>query len=208
MTRRRYPVDAPASWVAVCKQIARRNAIARRPKPKRYPIRPLLDVLNVSLSQIHRASGFNGEQYRTVRDKGLTEGQADRICVAFGLHPMFVWRDWLDDLELVCADDSCGRRFVPARGNQKYCCPEHGHRVAQRNYERRRYQTDPVYREKTLARMRVYDAGSRRAKKVKRSVYYRENRERELAQKAAYREANREVLRDRQREYRARKAAA
>lgn len=56
---------------------------------------------------------------------GLTDRQADRWAVAFGLDPYVVWPAMLDravDSVLVaCARAGCGARFVPVRSDQVAC---------------------------------------------------------------------------------------
>lgn len=218
--KRKYPVDAPASWVAMCKVIARRNGYFRRSKVKRYPLQPLLDALAMSSAQLNTQVRMNRDSYRVVRDRGLTESMADRLCIRFGLHPLLVWPDWLDAASVLCADEECSERFVASRRGQRFCwtpdCKRRRQARMERERRRLRYATDPEYAEKRRAERRAYYAANRRAEKVKRRRRWVTGDERlrvrdpekRRAESRRYREANRERLAQYQRDRRAKKAAA
>lgn len=182
---------------------------------KRYPLQNLIDAAGItganelSTAELGRRLGMPYNTLQRARRRGLVESAADRWACRLGFVPWLVWPEWIDDViadcEVVCADEFCGGRFVPKRGNQKYCDPRCAHRVAKRNYARRKYQTDPEVRARKLAAVAAYRESSKRARLVYQRAYYRENAPVLLAKKAAYREANRELLRERQRAYRQRK---
>lgn len=172
---------------------------------KRYPLAALVEASGMSENALGEAVGLTGSNLGNARRFGLIEEAADRCACRLGLVPWLVWSDWLDDAGKLCAE--CGERFYPKRSDAKFCTPRCGNRQRQRAYWVQRYASDPEFAEKERARRRRYYiechayelASSRRrqalrpskpnseAKKAWNRAYYRRNRVRILAQKAASR---------------------
>lgn len=123
----------------------------------RYPLQPLIDrgakpgPLQVS-----------GKQWRTYLNEGLTEEQADRLAVRMQFLPSEIWPEWADNLSssaVLC--DECGEPYAPRQANQRFCSAICGRRARDRVQKRRRYQTDPEWRERRLAATREWREQSR-----------------------------------------------
>lgn len=160
---------------------------------KRYPLDALVDALGLSEAGVARLVGLSGSTLKRARENGFVEEAADRYAVRAGLLPWLVWSDWLDDLEVECAERSCTNRFVPSRGSHRFCSKRCKQRVAKRNYVRRRYQSDAEFRDREKRRTQAYREEARPAIRAK-------NRR--------YREANRQTIRERQKARRAQARAA
>lgn len=66
-----------------------RSGPLKRAEPKPFPLTPLAAVLGMTESAVCLVTGLNLARARD----GLTEAQADRLAVQFGLHPIQVWPD-------------------------------------------------------------------------------------------------------------------
>lgn len=167
---------------------------------RRYPLAPLMDAARVdTMKELRAIFPMNGTEYRRVLDDGLSESQADRWSVRLGLVAWEVWPDWLDDVSVPCGNERCDRRFVPKRRNHLYCSERCSRRVQDRRYQRRKYAADAEYRERKVERNKAYRAEVAAYRLEWQRRYYRENRDELLAKKAAYRDANREAINERQR---------
>jgi hypothetical protein len=175
---------------------------------RRYPIEPLLKATGLSMTAVLGGKGarrVNGEQWRAIRDHGLTLRMADELACTHDLLPREVWPSWDDDqladVSKPCAH--CGELFVPTRKGHKFCTQRCGWNHRDQPRRRQRYATDPEYRERRLAkRRRQYAESSGRAERAKARARYKAKREQVLARQAAYRAANRERIRAQQAEYR------
>ncbi|HEU5085704.1 MAG TPA: hypothetical protein VFU14_20350 [Acidimicrobiales bacterium] len=143
----------------------------------RYPLAALIEATGRSEAELARMVGLSGSSLVAARERGLIESAAERYAVRAGLHPFNVWPEMADAAvaDAAVACRGCGEPFVPVRRSHVFCDPACGRR---------------------------FHAEVRRARS--RDHYWR-NRERILAQQAAYREECREQLRDARRAYLARK---
>lgn len=153
----------------------------------RYPLAALVEASGLSEAALARKVGLSGSTLKQARTVGLLEASADRYAVRAGLVPWVVWSDWLDDVAEPCVE--CGERFMPARKGHVYCSRKCSTRAGQR----RRYRADPVRAAKAREHARRY---------------YEECAEYKKAQMRQRWWADPEASRERQRAYRARKAAA
>lgn len=150
------------------------------PLTTRYPFSELAAAMRLSEHQSALALGLSGSTEQDYRRRGLTERVADRLSVKAGLHPSFVWADWLAGLEVVCASGDCTRRFVPrplAGRPHVYCSPR-----CRRREHKRRHRMRPDVREVEAARQRAYYASlspaADAARLVKRRTAYAEKNRR------------------------------
>jgi len=60
----------------------------------RFPLAPLLAMLELSQSQLSNMYGVGGQSLKRWRECGLTVEAADRLAVRAGLHPAEVWPEW------------------------------------------------------------------------------------------------------------------
>lgn len=166
---------------------------------KRYPLAPLVESTGLSEAAFARSVGLSGSTLKWARQKGLTEEAADRYSCRAGLVPWLIWSDWLDDLELECADEKCRARFVPKRKGMRYCTLQCGKRASDRAAKRRRYREDPEFAAAEREKARRYREGSLRAVRLKDALRRERTREEKRAYMKAYYAANREVLLEKQR---------
>lgn len=177
-------------------------------REKRYRLSLLVKASGLSEAALAREVGLSGTSLKWAREIGLVEAAADRYAVRAGLVPWLVWPDWLDDLELVCADLKCSRMFVPSRKGQRYCTVKCGRRAWDREDKRRRYAEDPEFAAAGREKARQYRERSLRAIRVKDALRRERTREERKAYMKAYYRANREVLLEKQRQRDRAKAAA
>lgn len=79
--------------------IARRNGGATQGNDGLY-----LFSLQVGVSDRHMLRMLNGQA------DSINVYDADRICIAMGIHPALVWDEWVDlSLETTCATPRCNR---------------------------------------------------------------------------------------------------
>lgn len=175
---------------------------------RRYSLQPLVDASGLSEHALGLAVGLSGSSLVTARRLGFSEAAADKYACRLGLVPWLVWSDWLEDLEVECAERSCSVRFVPSRKGHRFHTRKCYYREKNREAQRRRYQNDPVYREQKKAATRAYAESARRALRVKQAAWRAANRERINAAQRAYYQENRERILAQQAERdRARRAA-
>ena len=121
----------------------------------RYPLQPLLDA-----GASARVLGVSGQAWSTFRDTGMDEYQAEKYAAKMNLFAYDLWPEMLDhriaDASRAC--DECGESFVPSKKVQRFCCYRCKDRQLKREGARRRYNNDPAYREKQLARVARYYA--------------------------------------------------
>lgn len=164
------------------------SAPARRPSlGPRYPLQALVEASGLSEAALAREIGLSGSTLVQARKVGFVESAADRYACRVGLVPWLVWSDWLDDVGVPCPE--CGERFVPSRKGHVYC----DRKCAARAGQRRRYQTSPERAAKAREQARRY---------------YEECADYKKAQMRRRWWADVEASRQKQRDYRARKAAA
>lgn len=105
---------------------------------KRYPLQPLLDLMEESANQACLKLGLSGSTQQQYRRDGVTERVADRLAVRAGFFAYEVWPEMADDLiasvERECARDGCSIRFVPVRKDQLACCKRHRDWVRRRRF--------------------------------------------------------------------------
>lgn len=82
---------------------------------RRLPLQPLIDELHLQTGWsngqtpgwaviLARLAGVTSRTVqRWVQDGGVPELHADRIAIAAGLHPAFIWPDWYRDDEQAAA---------------------------------------------------------------------------------------------------------
>lgn len=167
---------------------------------KRYPVAPLAEAMGVSFNQAMMRLGVSGSTMQDYRARGVTEQVAERLATRAGLPAAYVWPELVDDR---IADESvpceeCGGLFVPSRRGHRFCTPKCGQRKASREWARRKYQTDPVFREAAKARAAKYRAAYGRADRLRSKRWRDANLERS-------REREREAAR---RRYHAKKEAS
>lgn len=171
----------------------------------RYPLQALLDATGFSMAELRRRCPMNGSVYRNAVTRGLLPDQADRWAVACGLHPFEVWPEMADHALSVCPE--CQGRFAPTRTNHVWCTSACYHRQYGREFQRRKYATDPEFREQKKARAVQYRQAAGRALIVKQRAWKAANADRQRAYRKAYYEANRDRILAKQRDYdRARRA--
>ena len=69
-------------------------------KSVRYPIEPFLALHpNSTYEEIARRGGFShSSRIHEWKMNGLTWISADKLAVAYNLHPANIWPDWFDDV--------------------------------------------------------------------------------------------------------------
>jgi DNA-binding transcriptional regulator YhcF (GntR family) len=66
-------------------------------RPLRWPLRPLLEACDLTVTGLARELGVGGNTVAVAGRRGLTDVQADRWAVHFGLHPVLVWGwEWIE----------------------------------------------------------------------------------------------------------------
>lgn len=175
---------------------------------RRYPLDALVAASGLTEAALGRKVGLSGSTLKLARTEGLAERSADLFACRAGLTPWLVWPDWLEDLEVECAERSCTNRFVPSKSSHRFCSRTCGNRERTRAYLARKRQ-DPAFREaERLRRQQNFrasrdyearrqrllwrtDARFRRVKRAARKRWREDpaNRERENAQaRERYRE--------------------
>lgn len=80
---------------------------------------------------------------------------AERCADRLGVHPYCLWPEMRDDVIAsvvrVCAAEGCEETFEPLTVRRIYCSTRCRDRRAKADWARRRYRSDPVYREKRKA---------------------------------------------------------
>jgi len=124
---------------------------------RRYPLAPLLEASGMTITALNRRLPMGGEVYRLAKSKGLTPLIAERYAILIGLHPATIWESWAEDefeeLSKECRE--CGERFI-RRPDALFCSRLCGNRHRQRVYWRKKYASDPEFREREKARRRAY----------------------------------------------------
>src|SRR5690606_29642990 len=112
------------------------------------------------------------------RDKGVTDRTADRLAVTAGLNPYMVWPELLTDQIEDCSRrcDECEEPFVPFRRSQRFCSKSCRQRQLQREWKRRRYQTDPEFAEARRQERRAYYAACGDYERARQRRYDRARR--------------------------------
>lgn len=166
---------------------------------RRYPLAPLFELTGWTMADVRQVAPCNGAEYRLRLREGVTEGIADRLACAAGLHPHVVWPEMadhaLEDASQPCADERCTTTFVPTRKSHRYCSPRCFQRAYKRAKYRERYAADPAFREAEVARARAKRAATQRARKIKARAYYLANAEKLRAKARARKAARREAQR-------------
>lgn len=174
-------------------------------KPRRYNLDALVAASGLTEHALGRKVGMDGTALRRAREHGLVESAADRYATRAGFHPHSIWPEMGDhafeDHAVECAERSCTERFVPTRKGHRYCSPACRRRHADREWKRRRYQTDPEFRAAENARKRQYHVDAARAIKANRARWYQENAARTREANRRYREAHREEIKAKRRAY-------
>lgn len=129
---------------------------------KRYNVGNMARVVGVPASEL----GVGDAQW-------LTERQAERLAVSYGLHPFVVWPAMVDD---VIADLSrlcrwCGRAFIPERTNQAYCINECKRR-ANTEQSARWYRSSHGHRITRERQRTYYQRNAERIRDAKRAAYH------------------------------------
>lgn len=147
-----------------------------------YPLQALAEVAGVEFRSLGRLLGLSGSSWPVVRDRGATMDAAERYAVRLGLHPFSVWPEMADEaaarVSKPCVE--CGEPFIPTRKGHRFC----SHNCRERRRMRKKYQSDPVWREQRLAGRRAYYEECADYEKAQEKRRYWENPE-------AHREARR-----------------
>lgn len=150
---------------------------------RRYPLGPLLELTGWTMTDVRDLAPCGGEEYRLRVEHGVTERIADRLAIAAGLHPHVVWPEMADhaiaDNQRAC--EECETRFLPKRSDQRFCSKECRWRKCNREGYRRRYQTDPAFREQQRQRVLAYQADERVAEVRRRKQRARDAERRKTA---------------------------
>lgn len=176
----------------------------------RYPLGPLAELLRMSVSAVAHGANVSGTTFKDARCHGMSQVVAERVAVAHGVPPYVVWPEMLDhNIEASSAECvECGESFVPSRKSHVYCSDKCRHRKHSRERMRRKYQTDPVFREeRKAANRRHYRETAEYRKAYQRRHYWEtgfgerrkerywsdpEYRQRRIEQQRAYRARKRE----------------
>jgi hypothetical protein len=182
---------------------------------KRYPLEPLFAAMGMSPNQACMSLGVAGSTQQKYRAEGVIERTAEMLATRAGFHVFEIWpemvEDRLDDCSLPCED--CGTPFLPTRKGHRFCSTRCQHRAVQRINQRRRYWTDPDYRERKLAKIRAERATPAppavvRARRAKAAAARARKREDYNAAAREWYWANRDEYNARRRErYAAKKAS-
>jgi hypothetical protein len=167
---------------------------------KRYPLSALVEACGLSEAATARLCGLSGSTLQNARRHGLIEKSADRYACRAGLVPWLIWSDWLDDLEVECANDRCETRFVPSRKGHRFCTTDCYGRQYDRDKARERYRADAEFAAAERARAAEYRKAAGRAIRLREAQYRADNAERLAAYRKAYYRENREELLAKQRE--------
>lgn len=121
----------------------------------RYPIADLFALMPGSDNDCRRQLAISGAAYGNMVQHGLTFDQAERYAERAGLNIYVVWPAAVDELiereSKVCAAPACDERFVPTHPRRIYCSQRCQQNVAKAAWKRRRYQSDPEFRERLKA---------------------------------------------------------
>jgi hypothetical protein len=118
----------------------------------RYPVSSLLDMVSLPRDQVRRLLGVSGSAWGGYMTNGIRASTAELWAERLGFHPYEVWpelsREHVETVAaVVCARPNCGVEFVPKWDRHKFCCQRCQQNVAKAAYKRRRYASDPEFRE-------------------------------------------------------------
>lgn len=165
---------------------------------RRYRLEPLAEYLKLSLSQTCIDVRLSGRTQKEARCHGVTRRVVDTICGKLRIHPSEVWPEVIDhdieDTTRECAYRSCEVRFTPKRRDHKFCSRRCAQRVAKAKYARKRYASDPEYRQKNREAYKRYQAENqeylKRSRRLWRAKRLAENPNYDKDHYQRYREAN------------------
>lgn len=159
---------------------------------RRYPLRPLLKAMDLTLQEAAVQLGISGATRNRLRDEGLTEKQADRYAVRAGLHPWTLWPEMEQ------------HAFADAQDAEEQTRQHRRRRQAE--WARRKYQEDAEHRAAKRAANDFYKQDAHRAVLAAQRTWRENNAERVNAAKRAWHEAHRvEVNAQRRARYKATK---
>lgn len=76
------------------------------------------------------------------------------LCDQLGLHPLAVWPEMLDHIEVelrTCARLRCVEEFIPTNPKRIYCSQQCARSARNARWKKRRYHEDAEFRRKLLA---------------------------------------------------------
>lgn len=147
---------------------------------RRYPLAPLLDALGCDETTVKARLGLDHRQVARYVAQGLTERRADELASKGGAHPAAIWFDFgMAEESVPCAE--CSELFVPTRKGHRYCSTRCGDRAYNREWKRRRYQSDAAHREAKKASNAAYKATAGRVIRMKDRAYHAAQRDRRNA---------------------------
>lgn len=154
----------------------------------RYRLQELAKLAGLSKSQMQQTISVGGRDWSTYWNDGVSWKVADRAANRCGFHPAEVWPEWVEEaleaLSRHCSE--CGRRFVPAQSNHRFCTAPCRERWWGRESKRRQWQRlDAEAKERRLQQMRDYRRECAAALSAKRRARYAANAEVERARERA-----------------------
>jgi lambda repressor-like predicted transcriptional regulator/DNA-directed RNA polymerase subunit RPC12/RpoP len=115
---------------------------------RRFPF----TTLGLTHDQSARKLGVSGRTWQGYMCHGVGREAAERIANRLGVHPYELWPDMIDHDAGAKPCEECGKPFIPTRSTQRMCSP----RCRSRRWQRNRYQNDPDWRARDVAKSRAY----------------------------------------------------
>lgn len=149
---------------------------------RRYPLDQLFEAMGLDAPAACRRLRLSGSVMVKYRSEGVTELVADRLATRAGLATYTVWPEMLDDvIEDVALADVVERVTALELEQVRAITRPLRSRLRRNAAARRRYAENAAYREQVRAQVKAYDQANTRARKIRRIQWYRENRDRILA---------------------------
>lgn len=109
-------------------------------------------ALGLTHNESARTLGVSGSTWQNYMCHGVNREAAERIADKLGVHPYELWPDMVDHDAGVKPCEECGQPFIPNTTRQRFC----DRNCAVRQWMRNRYQSDPDWRARDIARSRAY----------------------------------------------------
>jgi hypothetical protein len=128
---------------------------------RRYRLEPLAEALGLTMAALCREAAVSGSTEQDVRCHGVPRDTAERYALRLGRHPYEIWFEMRDhdveDHQVACANERCGKVFLPRSARQRYCST----RCQKNAWMRHHYASDTEWAEARKAKSRAYWAAIR-----------------------------------------------
>lgn len=126
----------------------------------RYPVADLMALMPGTWDESRETLRISAKSFAAMKRWGFTFEQAERYAERAGFPAMVVWPEIVDELvereTKECAAAQCTERFDPSDPRRRYCSPRCRENAARAAWARRRYQSDPEFRERRKVAGREY----------------------------------------------------